>query len=176
MHWVLDELGHQGHLLDRHNKRLKCKACNVYRADRQFNFWNVTPCVPRPCAADVVSRFRKKEKIAHQRFHRQFGLQQVWFSTVSFRVTSTSTRLFEISGLDSDSPDSLDVRFTAEHAETICQNLSAHVLQANPLCFLSRKMCMTCSCKSLWLIQMDPELRCGLVLTTQMDGNHRVSS
>ena len=25
------------------NKRLKCKACNVYRADRQFNFWSVTP-------------------------------------------------------------------------------------------------------------------------------------
>ena len=30
---------------------------------------------------------------------------------------------------------------------------------------------MTCSCESLWLIQTDLELRCGPILTTQMDGN-----
>ena len=54
------ELAQQGHLLVRHNKGLKCKACNVYRADRQFNFRNRTPCVPRPCAE------------TEQRVHRRF--------------------------------------------------------------------------------------------------------
>ena len=54
---LVDELAQQGHLLVRHNKGLKCKACNVYRADRQFSFWNRTPCVPRPCAAEVISQF-----------------------------------------------------------------------------------------------------------------------
>ena len=29
---LVDELAHQGHLLVRHNKGLRCKACNVYRA------------------------------------------------------------------------------------------------------------------------------------------------
>ena len=53
----VDELAQQGHLLVRHNKGMKCKACNVYRADRQFSFWNRTPCVPRPCAAEVISQF-----------------------------------------------------------------------------------------------------------------------
>ena len=52
---VVDELAQQGHLLIRHNRGLKCNACNLYRANRQFSFWNRTPCVPRPCAAEVVS-------------------------------------------------------------------------------------------------------------------------
>ena len=30
---------------------------------------------------------------------------------------------------------------------------------------------MTCNCKSLWLIPTEPELRCGPILTTEMDGN-----
>ena len=57
---LVDELAHQDHVLVRHNKGLTCKACNVYRADRQFNFWSRTPCVPRSCEADVISRFRNK--------------------------------------------------------------------------------------------------------------------
>ena len=48
--------------------RLKCKACNVYRADRQFNFWSRTPCVPGPCVAETVS----PETSKHSAFHRQF--------------------------------------------------------------------------------------------------------
>ena len=43
-------------------KDLKCKACNVYRADRQFNFWSRKLCVLRACAADVISRFRNKKR------------------------------------------------------------------------------------------------------------------
>ena len=35
---LVDELAHQGHLLVRHNKGLRCKACNVYRAYKQFRF------------------------------------------------------------------------------------------------------------------------------------------
>ena len=42
---LVDELAQQGHLLIRHNRGLKCKACNVYRADRQFSFWNRKLCV-----------------------------------------------------------------------------------------------------------------------------------
>ena len=37
---LVDELAHQGDLLVRYNKGLKCKACKVYRADRQFDFWS----------------------------------------------------------------------------------------------------------------------------------------
>ena len=37
---LVHELAQQGHLLVRHNKGLRCKACNVYRADRKFSFWN----------------------------------------------------------------------------------------------------------------------------------------
>ena len=39
---LVDELAQQGPLFVRHNKGLRCKACNVYRADRQFSFWNRT--------------------------------------------------------------------------------------------------------------------------------------
>ena len=59
---LVDELAHQGHVLIRHKKCLKCRACNMYRADRQFNFWSRTRCVPRPSAADVISRFRNKKR------------------------------------------------------------------------------------------------------------------
>ena len=58
---LVDELAQQGHFLVRHNMGLKCKACNAYRADRQFSFWNRTPCVPRPCAAEVISQSRNKK-------------------------------------------------------------------------------------------------------------------
>ena len=43
---LVDELAQQGHLLICHNRGLKCRACNLYRANRQFSFWNRTPCVP----------------------------------------------------------------------------------------------------------------------------------
>ena len=62
-HWELvNELAQQGHLLIRHDKGLKCKVCNVYRADRQFSFWRRTPCIPRPCAAEVISQSRNKKR------------------------------------------------------------------------------------------------------------------
>ena len=69
---LVDELAHQGCLLIRRNKRLKCKACNVCRADR---FLEQNTLCPRPCAADVVSRFRNKERQHIKRFHRQFGFE-----------------------------------------------------------------------------------------------------
>ena len=59
---LVDDLAHQGHLLVRHNKGLRCKVCNVYRADRQFRFWSRHPCVPRPSAAVVISQFRNKKR------------------------------------------------------------------------------------------------------------------
>ena len=46
----------------RHNKGLRCKACNVYRADRQFRLWSSHPCVPRPHAAAVISQFQNKKR------------------------------------------------------------------------------------------------------------------
>ena len=55
---VVDELAQQSHLLIRHNRGLKCKACNLYRANRQFSFRERTPCVPRLCAVEVISQFR----------------------------------------------------------------------------------------------------------------------
>ena len=51
---MADELAQQGHSVIRHNRGLECRACNMYRANRQFSFWNRTPCVPRPCAAEVI--------------------------------------------------------------------------------------------------------------------------
>ena len=59
---LVDDLAHQGHLLVRHNKGLRCKVCNVYRVDRQFRFWSRHPCVPRPSAAVVISQFRNKKR------------------------------------------------------------------------------------------------------------------
>ena len=53
----MDELAHQSHLLVRHNKGLRCKVCNVYKANRQFRFWSRHPCFPRPSAAVVISQF-----------------------------------------------------------------------------------------------------------------------
>ena len=40
----------------------RCKACNVYRAAKQSNFWSRTQSVPRPCADEVISSFRKKRQ------------------------------------------------------------------------------------------------------------------
>ena len=59
---LVDELARQGHFLVRHNKGLRCKVCNVYRAHRQFRFWSRHPCVPRPSAAVVISQFRNKKR------------------------------------------------------------------------------------------------------------------
>ena len=59
---LVDELAHQGHLLVRHNKGLRCKVCNVYRAYKQFKFWSSHPCVPRPSAAAVISLFQNKKR------------------------------------------------------------------------------------------------------------------
>ena len=57
------DLAHQGHLLVRHNKGLRCKVCNVYRADRQFSFWSRHPCSPRPRAAVVISHSRNGKRL-----------------------------------------------------------------------------------------------------------------
>ena len=65
---VVDELGQQGHFLIRHNRDLKCKDCNIYRTDRQFSFWNRTPCVPRLCAVEVISQFRNKKRQHNESF------------------------------------------------------------------------------------------------------------
>ena len=59
---LVDELAHQGHLLVRHNKGLRCKVCNVYRACKQFRFWSSHPCVPRPNAAAVTSQFQNRKR------------------------------------------------------------------------------------------------------------------
>ena len=59
---LVDDLAHQGHLLVRHNKGLRCNVCNVYRADRQFSFWSRHPCSPRPRAAVVISHFRNRRR------------------------------------------------------------------------------------------------------------------
>ena len=59
---LVDELAHQGHSLVRHNKGLRCKVCNVYRAYKQFKFWSSHPCVPRPSAAAVISLFQNKKR------------------------------------------------------------------------------------------------------------------
>ena len=59
---LVDELAHQGHILVRHNKGLRCKVCNVYRAYKQFKFWSRHPCVPRPNAAAVISQFQNRKR------------------------------------------------------------------------------------------------------------------
>ena len=76
---LVGELAQQGHLLVRHNKGLKCKACNVYRADRQF----IQFLEPNSlCSEAVCGRshlpIQKQEKAA-QHVHRRFGLWQVCF-------------------------------------------------------------------------------------------------
>ena len=59
---LVDDLAHQGHLLERHNKGLRCKVCTVYRADRQFRFWSRHHRFPRPSAAVVISQFKNKKR------------------------------------------------------------------------------------------------------------------
>ena len=67
--------------------------------------------------------FQKQEKTEHQRVHRQFGLRQVcFFLLFSSRVTSTSTRRYEVSGLDPGTPVSLDVR---ECVGVVCGQVKA---------------------------------------------------
>ena len=117
----MDELAHQGHLLVRHKKKgLKCEACNVYRADRHFNFWSRT-LGARPCAADVISCSRNKKT---QHIHASTDISvfsKTVFSTASSHVTSTSTRLDEVSGLDLVSQTvCLDVRSTDDPSQISC--------------------------------------------------------
>ena len=89
---LVDELAQQGHLLVRHNKGLKCKACNVYRADRQFSFWNRTPCVPRPCAAEVISQFRNKKR-QHNTYTDDSACGRSVFPSVSQDVQGTHSNM-----------------------------------------------------------------------------------
>ena len=56
---LVDDLAHQGHLLVRYNKGLKCKGCNVYREDRQFKFWNRQPLRSKAKCSRCHSETRK---------------------------------------------------------------------------------------------------------------------
>ena len=116
---VVDELAQEGHLLIRYNRGLKCKACNLYRANRHFSFWNRTPCVPRPCAAEVVSQFRSKKRRHNESFE-----------TAPYPCTSSVNQ---------------DILSTHSHLERLSQRLSqpvsseteddrAHTQQYNYLC------------------------------------------
>ena len=92
--------------------------------------------------------FQKQQKTAHQGFHRQFGLRQVWFFLLfSSRLTSTSTRRYEVSGLDPGTPVSLDVRFAEDPSLPSGLPYMPRQLpkcggsfSANLLCILSRTM------------------------------------
>ena len=97
---LVDDLAQQGHLLVRHNKGLRCKACNVYRADRQFSFWNRTPCVPRPCAAVVISQFRNKKR-QHNAHTDDSAYGKSVFPSAGACATSAPTSRHETSDVES---------------------------------------------------------------------------
>ena len=80
-------------------KGLKCKACNVYRADRQFSFWNRTLLCPSAMCGRSHLPIQKREMTA-QRVHRRFGLRQIFFSTAGSRA-SAPTRQHETSAVES---------------------------------------------------------------------------
>ena len=101
---LVDELAQQDHLLVRHNKGLKCKACNVYRADRQFTFWIRTPCVPRPCAAEVISQFRNKKR-QHNTYTDDLAYGKSVFPSVSLDMQGTDTHMDRLSQLVSPEPE-----------------------------------------------------------------------
>ena len=101
---LVDELAQQDHLLVRHNKGLKCKACNVYRADRQFTFWIRTPCVPRPCAAEVISQFRNKKR-QHNTYTDDLAYGKSVFPSVSQDIQGTDTHMDRFSQLVSPEPE-----------------------------------------------------------------------
>ena len=135
--------GHQGHLPVRHSKGLKCKACNVYRADRHLYFWSSTPCVPRPCAADVITRFRNKKRQNINASTDNSVCGKSSFSTVSSRVTSTSTRRYATSGLDPGTPISLDVRFAEDPSLPSClPNMPRQLSRIWWLIFCKRTCCV----------------------------------
>ena len=96
---LVEELAHQGHLLVRHQEGLKCQACTVYRADRQFKFWSRKLCVPRPRAADVISRLRNKKRQYISAWKDKLVSSKTACFYVYLPVTSISTRLSEFSGL-----------------------------------------------------------------------------
>ena len=87
---VVDGLAQQGHLLVRHDRGLKCRACNMYRADRQICFWSRTPCVPRPCAAEVISQLRNKRRQRNESFEKE---PYPYTSSVSQDIQSTHSHL-----------------------------------------------------------------------------------
>ena len=97
---LVDELAQQGHLLVRHNKGSRCKACNVYRADRKFSFWNRTPCVPRPRAAEVIFQFRNKTR-QHNAYTDGSACGKSVFPTAGACATSAPTSRYETSDVES---------------------------------------------------------------------------
>ena len=50
------------------NRGLKWKACNLYSFATTIQFLKRTPCVPRPCAAEVISKFRSKKRRHNESF------------------------------------------------------------------------------------------------------------
>ena len=122
---------------------VKAKAMQNFRADRQFNFWSRTPCVPRPRAADVTSRFRnkKRQNIGASTDNSVCGKSS--FSTVYSRVTSTSTRRYAASGLDPGIPVSLDVRFAEDPSLPSClPNMPRQLSRIWWLIFCKRTCCV----------------------------------
>ena len=119
---LVDELAHQGHLLVRHNKGLRRKVCNVYRAYRQFRFWSRHPCVPRPSAAAVISQFEKQEKTAHQQVSRKLVSRSrpFWRTQQNFQQTRRERTLalhfFGLSGhpVHTQSPEHLPLPVSLE--------------------------------------------------------------
>ena len=91
---MVNELAQQGHLLIRHNRGLKCRACNMYHADRQFSFWYRNPCVPLPCAAEVISQVRNKKRPHNESFEKE---PHPYTSSVSQDIPSTHSHMERLS-------------------------------------------------------------------------------
>ena len=66
----------------------------MYRANRQFSFWNRTPCVPRPCAAEVISQFRNKERHYNGSFETE---PYLCTSSVNQDILSTHSHMERLS-------------------------------------------------------------------------------
>ena len=62
----------------------------MYRANRQFSFWNRTPCVPRPCAAEIISEFRNRKRQHNESFEKE---PYPYTSSVSQDIPSTHSHM-----------------------------------------------------------------------------------
>ena len=85
---LVEELAHQGHS---QRGRAVPTASSISGAEHL--------CVPRPRAADVISRVRNKKRQYISATTDKLVRSKTGFSTFSFRATRFSTRLSEYSGL-----------------------------------------------------------------------------